>query len=570
MAKKGSSIRKAKPSARSDERPSTPDAVGAKWSALLRLLPGYDPFASSKGTWFDYKAAEKAIDFVHECICHVEGALIGQPFVMEPWQQSFVANLFGWQREDDQGRIARRYREALLYVPRKNGKTPLAAAIALYVFFCDDEAGQQDYIAAADREQAGKLFRQAKGMVDREPELNARCKIYGGTASAGQSKSMVREEDGSFLQVVSADANTKHGGTSHLVIIDELHAQPDRDLVDVLTTSTASLNRKQTLTIYLTTADFNRPSICNEKHAEACRVRDGLREDQAFLPAIYELTRDADWRDESNWHLANPNLGISVSAEYLRRECKKAEDNLAYRATFCRLHLNMQTDSANALLDLLAWDATEGRFDEEELLGRECVGGLDLSTTTDLSAFVLLFRLDGGRYAVLCYFWSPEATARKRSHTDQVEYLAWAEAGHLKLTEGHVIDYDVIRADINALREKINITEIAADRWNATQIITQLKGDGLKVVAFGQGYQSMNSPTKELVKLVVSGKLIHSGHPVLRWMAGNLMAEENAAGDLKPSKDKSPDRIDGMVSLIMALGQSMVTPESQPIIVESW
>lgn len=549
-------------------RGSSPGDLPEGWGDLLRLIPGYDPFASAGGAWFDPGRAERACAFIEECVCHVEGAKAGQPLVLEPWQRSFVANLLGWVRADALGREVRRYREALLYVPRKNGKTPLAAAAALAVFFLDDEPGQQDFIAAADREQAGLLFRQAKGMVDQCPEMAALCRAYGGNASAGQSRSLVREHDGSFLRVISADANTKHGGNSHLVVIDELHAQPSRDLVDVLTTSTASLNRKQPLVIFLTTADFDRPSVCNEKHDYACKVRDGVIDDPGFLPVVYEAARDDDWTSEAVWAKANPNLGVSVSVEYLRRECKKARDVPAYENTFRRLHLNQKTATDSKAVDLALWDAGAGA--PPDLSGRPCYAGLDLSTTTDLTAWALLFPDDDGGHTFTARLWAPRARARRRSLRDRVPYELWAQQGWLTLTEGDVVDYDRVRADIAQDRERFDVRECAADRWNATQLLTQIQGDGLKVVAFGQGYQSMTAPTKKLLELLLAGRLRHAGSPALRWMASNLATEQNAAGDLKPSKAKSADRIDGVVALIMALGRAMLAPAHAEPTVEVW
>lgn len=536
---------------------SSPESVGPEWAELLRLLPGYDPFRYPGESWFDPEAALKPIQFIHECIRHIEGDLNDKPFILERWQQAFLANLFGWMRKDAAGRVVRRFREALLYVPRKNGKTPLVAAIALYVLFCDQEAGQQNYIAAANREQAGLLFRQAKGMVDKEPAFDKRYRVYGGKAEAGQSRSIVKP-DGSYLRVVSADAESKHGGNSHLVVIDELHAQPSRDLVDVLVTSTASKNRKQPLIVFLTTADFDRPSVCNEKHAYACKVRDGVVEDPSFLPAVYELAKGDDWTKPECWAKANPNLGVSVSEEYLAGEYTKAKDNPDLEFTFRRLHLNQKTGSANKVIDLNKWD--ECPPIGEAMDGRECFGGLDLSTTTDLTALALVFPVEGG-YVVLVWFWAPRERARHRSRMDRVPYEAWAEQGHIKLTEGDVVDYDVVRRDINELGKRFNIKEIAADRWNATQLLTQLQADGFDVVAFGQGYASMTAPTKELLALVASGRIAHGGNPVLRWMAGNLAVESDAADNKKPSKKRSSDRIDGMVAVTMGLGRAMVRPE---------
>lgn len=544
--------------------PSSPESVGPEWAAQLRLLPGFDPFRSAGGAWFDHEAASEALGFIGDCVRHVEGALAGQTLKLEPWQRSWVANLFGWKRSDRQARTVRRFRETLLYVPRKNGKTPMAAAVALYVLFCDGERGMQGYIAAADAEQAGILFRQCKGMVDQEEEMSSRCEAFGGTSSAAQSRSLVRNDDGSFLRVISAVADTKHGGNSHLIVIDELHAQPDRDLVDVLSTSMASLNRPQPLFISLTTADFDRPSICNEKLDYARKVRDGIIDDPAFLPAVYEAAQDADWRSPDVWRAANPNLGVSVSEEYLEAETRKAAENPAYENTVKRLHLNMKTATASKAIDPLMWDACASPVPDADLAGRPCWGGLDLASTSDIASFSLLWRIGSGpdRWAHRAWMWSPKATARRRTKKDRVPYEAWASIGHLTLTEGDVIDYDVIRRDINALGERFNIKEIAADRWNSTQLLTQLAGDGYEVIAYGQGYRDMTAPTKELLDLIASGRLAHQGSPVMRWMALNMAVEEDAAGNKKPSKKKSADKIDGPVSAIMALGRAMLNPEA--------
>ncbi len=542
-------------------RPSAPKEVGAEWAELLCLLPNYSPFKSPGGAWFDASKAQAAIAFIEECIHHVEGEMSGKPFKLQPWQKAFVANLFGWLRQDAKGRVVRRYREALLFVSRKNGKTPLAAAVALYVFFCDGEKGQQDYVAAAEREQAGMLFRQAKGMIELSPQLRAACRIYGGNAAAGQSRSVVRESDGSFLRVIAADANTQHGGNTHLVIIDELHAQPNRDLVDVLTTSTASENRAQPLTLYLTTADYNRPSICNEVYARGVAARDAqpgeAGDDPSFLPAIYEAKKTDDWRDEAVWAKANPNLGVSVSIDYLRREVKRAESSLPYRSIFLRLHLNMQTDAAEGAIDLLQWDAMAGGVDDEDLAGRDCWGGLDLSSTTDLSAFALVFPLEDEdeRMAVRVWMWAPSATAHRRSREDRVPYESWGEEGFVTLTDGNAIDHDVIRRDVNEICERYNVKSIGADQYNAVQLLIQLRGDGLPVEKFGQGFFSMSPAVKALLTLVAEGRLLHGGNPALRWMAGNFMLDKDPAENLKPTKKRSPDRIDGMVALTMAVGK---------------
>lgn len=566
--------------------------ISKQWEKILRLLPGYDPIATAGDAWFDQGKAELAIEFFPACLRHVEGALADKPFVLEPWQQSFVANLLGWQRVDEQGRTVRRYRETFLYIPRKNGKTPIAGGVALLVFFGDEERGQQDYIAASDREQAGMLFRHCKGMVEREEALSERCRIYGGNATGGQSRSIVREQDGSFLRIISADAEGKHGGNTHLAIIDELHAQPKRDLVDVLQTSMASANRPQPLMICITTADYDRPSICNEKYTYACKVRDGIIDDQSFLPVVYEAKRDADWKSEKVWAEANPNLGVSVSLDYLRRECKRAQEVPAYENTFRRLHLNQITTTAEKCIPMDQWDRCKHEIDLTTLAGRECYGGLDIGSTSDFTAFVLLFphddveeveivltdeerrapKMDGDEaastrtvmrrtYSMKSWFWLPEEpVARDPKMATQID--VWRRQGLIRTTPGDVVDYAAVLADILEIVGVFGLQGVAFDKghqgvWIGTELMASL-GESL-VRYFSQGIMSIAPPFRECLELIAAGRLQHDGNPVLRWMASNTMGERRG-GLVKPSKEKSPDKIDGITAMCMAMGWAMSIP----------
>lgn len=530
-----------------------PAEVSDRWREVLMGVPGYDPFRESAGVFFDPELATRALRFYPECLTHVEGECAGKPFELEKWQKSYIANLYGWQRVDSYGRTVRRYRETFFLVPRKNGKTPLAAGICLYGLFCDGEAGAQVYSAAADKDQAAILYRHASGMILNEPELSNRAKIYRAL------KSIERKDDSaSVYRVLSSDAHTKHGGNSHLILVDELHAQPNRDLVDVLMTSMASQGRRQPLIVYITTADFMRPSICNEKYEYACKVRDGIIPDQSFLPVIYEAGPKDDWTSEETWKKANPNLGVSVSIDYLRRECTKAKESPQYENTFKRLHLNIRTQNDCRWMDMGKWgDCGDAPHDID---GRSAIGALDLATTTDLAAFVALFQSDDGYFDIICKFWCPIEGIRKRSQRDRVPYEQWVSEGWITATDGNVTDYDVIRRDIQELAEQFSIREIAVDRWNATQITTQLGGDGFEMVPFGQGFGSMSAPSKELEKIVISKKLRHGNNPVLNWMASNVAIEQDAAGNIKPSKKKSTERIDGIVALVMALGRMISQP----------
>lgn len=542
-----------------------------KWRELLTSLPGYDPYRGSEGCWFDADAAQLALDFFPECIRHVEGELAGDSFRLERWQCAFIANLFGWKRKDSSGREVRRFRKSLLYVPRKNGKTPFAAAISLLVFFCDDERGQQNYMAAAEREQAGFLFRQARGMVETEPALDKQCHIYGGTAPAGQSKSIVKNNDISYLKVISADAITKHGQNSHLIVIDELHAQPNRELYDVLSTSLASRNRKQPLFIMITTADFMRESICNETYEYACKVRDGLIDDPAFLPCIYEALPGDDWKSEAVWAKANPNLGVSVSIDYLRAECKVAQETPAYENTFKRLHLNMRTEQDVRWLPLDQWDACAGcdaeRFRVVEmglLAGRDCFLGLDLANTNDVASLYAVFppATEGEAWKVWPYYWSHEEACLKRERSNRAKFMGWVNQGHMIMTPGSVIDYSFIRQTVLDINRRYRVIKLAFDPWNAEQLAVELGLEGIECVKFQQSMTNYNEPCKKLEELLANRKLAHGGHPVTRWMVSNVTARYDGRGYLMPCRKASTEKIDGVMALLMGLGVAIVEEEN--------
>lgn len=552
------------------------------WQDTLSLLPGYDPFAQADGCWFDPDIAQLFLDFFPACLTHIEGDLIGQPFKLEPWQKSWLANLFGWQMTDEVGRPVRRFRESLLYVARKNGKTPLAAGVGIAVLSIDGEGGQQDFIAADKRENAAKLFRHCKGMVNNEPELARRFRIYGGKAESGQSRSIVNEKDASFLRIISTEGSGEHGGNTHLAMVDELHAQPNRELVDVLTTSTASLNRKQPLLILITTADYQRPSICNEKYDYAQKVRDNSLNphagicDQRFLPAVWEAPMDADWRDENTWALANPNLGVSVSLAYLRRECKKACDVPAYENTFRRLHVNQKTEQDKRAIPMEQWlecgrgvDPVAWRAEMiEAMRGKPCVAGLDLGSTNDLNALVLLFDAEQPAI-VLPFFWVTQSAVARRKR-NRVPYEAWVKQGFMKVCSNNSTDYDMICADTVKLASEYQLrsashlgkdyagcSALALDRlFQGQQVENRLNDLGLSPVPFGQGFISMAVPVRRLLEMIAEKAMHHGNNPVLTWHAGNASARTDPAGCMKFDKEKSGDKIDGIVALTMAVGLS--------------
>ena len=428
-------------------------------------------------------------------------------------------------------------------VPKKNGKCTLFSGLSLYLLCGDGEAGAEVYSAAVDRDQASIVYNEAANIVEASPALSGRLAVVRST------KRITYHRNRSFYKALSADVPAKEGLNAHAVLVDELHAQRTRDLWDTLRYAGAS--RRQPLHLSVTTAGFDRFSICWEQHQYAEQVLQGVITDPAFFAFIAAAGPEDDWTDPEVWQKANPSFGITVNADQFAEDCKEAQESPAKENSFRRYRLNQWTEQDVRWLSAEKWDACEGV--PGDLDGRDCYGGLDLSSTTDLSAFVLVFPNDDGSFDILAYFWVPEEGAKRRARRDRVPYEQWIREGYIEATPGEAIDYDRIRNEIKELGERYSIQSIALDRWNATQLSTQLASDGFEMVAFGQGFASMSWPTKKLEELVLSGRLRHGGNPVLRWMAGNASIETDAADNWKPSKKKSRERIDGIVALIMAL-----------------
>jgi len=489
---------------------------------------------------FDYSDADRAVRFIEQNLVHIEGKDAGKAFILEPWQRTIIEDLFGWKRKKDG---TRQYRVLYFEVPRKNGKSTLGAAIALYLLFADREYGAQIVSAAADREQARIIFDMASKMVQNSAKLSELAATY--------RSSITYYSLGNTYKVLSADAFSKHGKNLHGILFDELHAQPNRELVDVLKTSTGT--RLQPLEIYMTTAGYDRSSICWEYHEYADKVAKKVIEDDSFYPVIYAADFGDDWRAPETWAKANPNIHRTISYDYLERECKKAQEVPAYENTFRRLHLNQWTEQDSRLIPMLQWQNCARVFKAEDFVGADCWAGLDLATTTDIAACVFLFPQGKECYLVPYFFVPQEVMVSKQKRNPLAVYNDWVRTGHMIATAGNVIDYDAIRTFFNEKAQQFNIRRVAYDRWNATQLTTQLDGDGLCLEPVGQGYRSMSAPTKELLKRVASETVLHNNNPVLNWMAGNVAGEQDAEGNIKPSKKRSKEKIDGIVAAIMAM-----------------
>ena len=504
---------------------------------------------------FDKKRAQAAIDWFPRYLKHTKGKWAGQPFELLPWQQEIIGKLFGTVKKDG----TRQYRTVYCEVPKKNGKSELAAGVALRLLFADSEPGAEIYSAAADREQASIVFHVAAEMVRMNKKLGQRCKVL-------DSTKRIIHNNGNIYRVLSADVHTKHGFNTHGVIFDELHAQPTRELWDVLTQGAGDA-RRQPVVFAITTAGYDRHSICWEIHEYARKVREGLIKDKTFLPVLFGAEENDDWADESIWQKVNPSLGVTIEVERVREHCKRAQDNPAEENLFRRLRLNQWVKQETRYIPMEAWNGCGGAVDETALEGKVCWAGLDLASSIDIAAFVLAFPVDD-EVRLLCRFWVPEENIDKRSRTDKVPYEQWVRDGVLTATPGNVIDYAFIEAEIEALSKRFEIREIAFDRWGAVQMSQNLTEKGFTLVEFGQGYKSMSPPTKELLKLVLSGKLRHGDHPVLSWMADNVVVTTDPAENVKPDKAKSTERIDGIVAAIMALDR--LQRHVSPAKVEVW
>jgi len=514
----------------------------------MRKLKKYKPTPfMAKDSYYDKEAADYAVSFI-ECLSHTKGMWAGKPFELIDWQEQIVRDLFGILKPNGY----RQFNMAYVEISKKQGKSELAAAVALLLTCGDGEERAEVYGCATDRQQASIVFEVAADMVRMCPALAKRVKILAST------KRIIYMPTNSFYQVLSAEAYSKHGFNVHGVIFDELHAQPDRRLFDVMTKGSGDA-RMQPLYFLITTAGTDTHSICYEIHQKAEDILAGRKVDPTFYPVIYGAKEEDDWTDPKVWKKANPSLGITVGIDKVRAACESAKQNPAEENAFRQLRLDQWVKQSIRWMPMEKWDKCAFTVTEEELSGRVCYGGLDLSSTTDITAFVLVFppRDEDDRYVVLPYFWIPEDNVDLRVRRDHVPYDTWIGQGKLETTEGNVVHYGYIEQFIEKLGEKYNIREIAFDRWGAVQMVQNLEGMGFTVVPFGQGFKDMSPPTKELMKLVLEEKIAHGGHPVLRWMMDNIYIRTDPAGNIKADKEKSTEKIDGAVATIMALDRAI-------------
>ena len=514
----------------------------------IRKLKKYKPTSfMAEGSRYNKDLADYAVGFI-QCLCHTKGTWARTPFELIDWQEQIIRDIFGIVKKNGY----RQFNTAYIEIPKKQGKSELAAAVALLLTCGDGEERAEVYGCAADRQQASIVFNVAADMVRMCPALSKRVKIL------DSQKKLIYQPTGSIYQVLSADVGNKHGFNTHGVVFDELHTQPNRKLFDVMTKGSGDA-RMQPLYFLITTAGNDTKSICYEIHQKAQDIIDGRKIDHTFYPVIYGAEESDDWTDPKVWKKANPSLGITVSIDKVKDACESAKQNPGEENSFRQLRLNQWVKQAVRWMPMERWDRCAFSVSEEDLEGRVCYGGLDLSSSTDITAFVLVFppEYEGDKYVILPYFWIPEENMDLRVRRDHVPYDLWERQGFLQTTEGNVVHYGYIEKFIERLGERFNIREIAFDRWGAVQMMQNLEGMGFTVLPFGQGFKDMSPPTKELMKLVLEEKIAHGGQPVLRWMMDNIFIRTDPAGNIKPDKEKSSEKIDGAVAAIMALDRAI-------------
>lgn len=491
----------------------------------------------------------------------------GEPFILQPWQAFIVGSLIGWETVDGY----RRFRTAYIEVAKGNGKSPLAAGLGLYGMVADGEPAAQIYAAAVTQDQAAIVWRDADGMVERSPELSARVQRL--------AHNLAVLSTGSFFRPISSERRGLDGKRVHMALIDEIHEHPSPIVVDKMRAGTKG--RRRALIFEITNAGYDRESVCWRHHEYSTKILEGVMDNDAWFAYIAgldpcekcrasgkEFPTDGcpdcdDWKDPSVWIKANPNLGVSISERYLQEQVDEAVGMPAKAAIVKRLNFGIWTESVEHAIPMDQWHACDGLPDEAEYAGRPCYGGLDLASTTDIAALALVWPLDDGSHVVRWWFWVPEEMVRLRRERDNLPYDQWVAEGWLEATPGNVIDYEAIRARINELAGRYRIVEIGHDPWNATNLVTNLQQDGATMVAIPQTMSGLSGATKALLALVQSGKLRHGGNPVASWMASNMAVRQDGAGNMKPAKDRSKGKIDGMVAAVMALGRTMVHAGSE-------
>lgn len=510
---------------------------------------------------FDEARAGRVVKFFERVLTHTKDPYAGLRFILDVWQRDFLRELFGRVGLDG----LRQYETCYLEIAKKNGKTEIGAGVALYMLKGEGKRGVEVYSAAATRDQAGKVFAVAEQMVRNSAALSAELEIIRSSKTI-----LVRDDPSSFYRAISADAGTQDGANPYCVVFDEVHRQKNRDLWDVLKKGMST--RTEPLMFACTTAGVEGESpICFELHQKAIDILAGHYKAPRFYPAVHALGEKEDWTKEGHpaaegkpatgWYKANPALGSFKRIEKMREEFEDAKRSPSSENSFRRFELNQWVSGVQRWISLRTWDKGKKPFDFQELLGKPCVVGLDLSSDGDITAALGLFPWGDDAIRILPRFWLPREGLLERSKKDNVAYDYWAKQGLLQLTDGDTIDYSYILRDLQNWGELYDVKEIAADPWNALKIQTDLAALGFTVSKCPQTMASLSPPSKEFERLVKLGKILHAANPILRWMVDCVTRYQDGNGNIKPVKPdrlKTKKRIDGVVALIIGLSRLIV------------
>jgi len=495
-----------------------------------------------RGFYFDINAVQRVVTFFRY-LHHYKGKWKGQPFILSDWQLFIVANIFGWRKVEDG---TRRFRYVYIEVGRKNGKTTFVAGIGLFLLTKDGENAAEVYTAATKRDQARILWDDANAMVSQSKALREHIKQFAHSLNVPSTHSK--------MLALSADAQSMDGLNVHAGLVDELHAHPNDKVWSILDTATSA--RQQPLMIAITTAGVSRHSFCYKLREYASKVSRRVLDDDSFFAVIHTCDKGDDWKEEATWRKANPNFGVSINAQDLAAKAAKAAAMPSELTNFLIKHLCVWVSAANKWLIPDKWIACYEDYTEESLQGGVCFGGLDLSSRSDLSSFTLVFSSDDRQeFKTIGRYYLPEAAVLERVERAGIPYDQWVREGFITVTPGDTIDYRFIKHDILELCAKYTVLDIAFDPWNSSQLITELQEEGVVMVAFRQGFASMSPAMKELERLVLSRSFKHNDNPVLNWAIDNVSVTQDPAGNIKPDKSSSTEKIDPVVSLIMAIGR---------------
>jgi phage terminase large subunit-like protein len=505
---------------------------------------------------FDEQRADRAQGFFQKILSHTKGQWARRPFILTPWQRDIIRPLFGTVMQDDQlDALVRQYRLAWIEVGRKNGKSEMLSGIALMMLCADDEESAEVYGAASDRDQASLVYNVSKRMVELSPILSKRLTVI------DSKKRIIDSRTNSYYQVIAADAGGNLGQNPHGVIFDEVLTQPNRELWDALKTGMGT--RAQPLMVAATTAGTTSAQFCLEEHDYTERVLAARERGEELDPSrfgfVRNTPRDADWEDEANWYHANPALGDFLNINTLRSEAREAALKPQAQNAFRQYRLNQWVSQSSRWLDMRLWSANNlGALGN--MTGRKCYGGLDLSSTSDFTAWVLVFPRDDGGLDVLPRIWVPRGVMEQRHHRMHSQFEVWERTGVITVTQGDTIDYDAIEKQIAADATQFVIGGVGYDPWNASSVVAHVEDGGLACVKIPQTAQRLNGPSKEIERLLGRHSLNHAGHPALAWMADNVQVLQDAEGNIKPSKKKSADRIDGIAALVNAVFVALMAP----------